>query len=56
MIDRYDRNFESGEAHVIEAQNLYLRADGMRSHPLNAANMYRLGCVALDQGKVEAAV
>lgn len=40
----------------MEAQNLWRRGDQMRSDPFNTSCMYRLGCVALDKGQVEAAV
>lgn len=48
--------FEAAEAHFMEAQNLWLKGDQLRTDPFNAACVYRLGCVALEQGKVEAAV
>jgi hypothetical protein len=56
MVERYDRNYEAAESHFMEAQNLWLEGDQMRSDPFNGACMYRLGCVALDKGQVEAAV
>ncbi|KAF2009002.1 hypothetical protein BU24DRAFT_468404 [Aaosphaeria arxii CBS 175.79] len=56
LLDRLDRRFASAEEHIMEAQNLYMKADGMRNHPLNAVNMYRLGCIALDQGEVQEAI
>ena len=40
----------------MEAQNLWLKGDQMRSDPFNGACMYRLGCTALDRGQLEAAV
>lgn len=55
-LDRHDRNLGSAEAHFMEAQNLWLKGDQLRTDPFNAACMYRMGCVALDQGKLEAAV
>jgi len=55
-VERIDRNFDSAEAHFMEAQNLWLKGDQLRTDPFNAACMYRLGCTALDQGKLEAAV
>ncbi|KAI0542140.1 NB-ARC and TPR domain protein [Xylaria digitata] len=55
-IDRYDGMLEAAEVHFLEAQNLWLKGDQLRTDPFNAACMYRLGCTALDQGKVEAAV
>ncbi|KAF2259245.1 NB-ARC and TPR domain protein [Lojkania enalia] len=55
-VERRDMNFESAEAHFMEAQNLWLKGNQMRSDPFNAACMYRLGCTSLDQGHIEAAV
>ncbi|KAI0099689.1 Tetratricopeptide-like helical [Nemania sp. FL0031] len=55
-IDRHGRNFEAAEAHFMEAQNSWLEGNQLRTDPFNAACMYRLGCNALDQGKLEAAV
>ena len=53
---RHEREFEHAEAHFMEAQNLWTRGDLLRTGPFNAACMYKMGCVALDQGKLEAAV
>lgn len=39
----------------MEAQHLWWKGDQLRTDPFNAACMYRLGCTALDQGKLEAA-
>ena len=55
-LDRHDRKYEAAEAHFMEAQNAWLKGDQLRTAPFNAACMYRLGCAALDQGKLEAAV
>ncbi|KAI1122604.1 NB-ARC and TPR domain protein [Nemania abortiva] len=55
-LDRYDRNYDSAESHYMEAQNKWLTGDNLRSDPFNGACSYRMGCVALDQGKVEAAI
>lgn len=40
----------------MQAQNLWTQGDQMRNDPFNAACMYRMGCVALDQGNVETSV
>lgn len=40
----------------MEAQNLWTKGDQLRTDPFNAACMYKMGCVALDQFKVEAAM
>lgn len=40
----------------MEAQNKWLTGHNLRSDPFNGAIMYRLGCAALDQGKVEVAM
>lgn len=50
------RNYDRAEAHFMEAQNMWLKGAQMRSGPFYGACSYRLGCVALDQGQVEAAV
>ncbi|KAG8161020.1 hypothetical protein KVR01_009284 [Diaporthe batatas] len=55
-LDRRDRLYDSAEAHFMEAQNLWTKGDQLRTDPFNAACMYKMGCVALDQFKVEAAV
>jgi hypothetical protein len=55
-IDRQYNKLESAEAHFMEAQNLWGKGDQLRTDPFNAACMYRMGCIALDQGKLEAAV
>lgn len=55
-IDRYDRKYEAAEANFMAAQNNWWKGEKLRSHPFNGACMYRLGCVALDEGKVEAAM
>ncbi|KAI1408047.1 hypothetical protein F5Y13DRAFT_205132 [Hypoxylon sp. FL1857] len=55
-VERHDRNYEQAESHFMEAQNLWLKGDQMRSDPFNGACMYRLGCTALDRGQLEAAI
>ncbi|OTA87935.1 hypothetical protein M434DRAFT_130703 [Hypoxylon sp. CO27-5] len=55
-VERHARNYEQAESHFMEAQNLWLKGDQMRSDPFNGACMYRLGCTALDRGQLEAAI
>jgi hypothetical protein len=55
-LDRHDHDLESAEAHFMEAQNLWMKGDQLRTDPFNAACMYRMGCTALDQGKLAAGV
>ena len=55
-IDRFERKFESAEARFMQAQNLWVKGDQLRTDPFNAACMYKMGCTALDQGKLEAAM
>jgi hypothetical protein len=55
-LDRREGNAESAEAQFIEAQNLWLKGDLARTDHFNGACMHRMGCCALDQGKVEAAM
>jgi hypothetical protein len=40
----------------MEAQNAWLKGDQLRSAPFNGSCMYKLGCIALDQGKPESAM
>jgi hypothetical protein len=56
MLERRQQNFESAEAHFIEAQNSWLKGDQTRLHPFNGGCMYKIGACSLDQGKVEAAM
>lgn len=55
-MERHQHNFESAEAHFIEAQNAWLKGDHTRLHPFNGGCMYRMGTCCLDQGKTEAAM
>ncbi|KAH6626633.1 Tetratricopeptide-like helical [Chaetomium sp. MPI-SDFR-AT-0129] len=55
-VDRVERKHESAEAHFMEALNLWANGDQLRSSPFNGACMYRLGCIALDRGQLEAAI
>ena len=40
----------------MEAQNLWVKGDQLRTDPFSASCMYRMGCTTLEQGKLEAAV
>lgn len=51
-IDRHERQFDAAESQFMTSQIL----DNMRSHPVNGACVYRLGCIALDKGKIGAAM
>lgn len=55
-IEMAEKNFSVAESHFMQAQNLWLSRDKARSSYFNGACMYRMGCCALDQGNVEAAV
>lgn len=55
-LDRRARLWDAAEACFMAALNLWLKGDEMRSHPFNGACLHRLGCVALEQGRVDAAV
>ena len=55
-LDRRARAWDAAEASFMTALNLWLKGDEMRSHPFKGACLHRLGCVALEQGRVEAAV
>ncbi|KAK4141224.1 Tetratricopeptide-like helical [Dichotomopilus funicola] len=55
-VDRVEHKDEPTEAHFMEAPNLRANGDQLRSSPFNGACMYRLGCIALDRGQLEAAI
>jgi hypothetical protein len=48
--------FATAETYFMQAQNLWLSRDKARTSYFNGACMYRMGCCALDQGNVEAAM
>ena len=50
------KNFSSAEARFMEAQTMWISGDKSRTSYFNGACMYRMGCCALEQGKVEAAM
>ncbi|KAG8629357.1 hypothetical protein KVT40_003222 [Elsinoe batatas] len=49
-------DYETAEAYYMAAQNAWLKGDQLRSSAFNGSCMYRLGCLALDEGKVEASI
>jgi len=51
-----EKNFSIAEGRFMEAQSLWVKGDKTRTNHFNGASMYRMGCCALDEGKVEAAV
>jgi len=55
-VDRREGRYDAAEEHFMTAQNLWQKGQRVPDHPFNAACMYRLGCVALDGGKVQAAM
>ncbi|KAF2228145.1 hypothetical protein BDZ85DRAFT_12299 [Elsinoe ampelina] len=55
-IARRDGDLIKAENYFNEAQNSWVLGDRSRTASFNGSCMYRLGCVALDQGKLEAAV
>ncbi|RSL84309.1 hypothetical protein CEP51_004011 [Fusarium floridanum] len=55
-IEMIENNLCTAEDHFMQAQNLWLSRDTARTSYFNGACMYRMGCCALDQGKVEAAI
>ncbi|KAI1420538.1 NB-ARC and TPR domain protein [Xylaria sp. FL1777] len=55
-VDRADGNFESAERHFTQAYNKWISGDNLLSDPFCGACVYRMGCAALDQGKVESAI
>lgn len=52
-LDRLERNYDASESHFMQAQNMWTQGDQLRNDPFNAACIYRMGCVALDQGNLE---
>ncbi|KID93398.1 NB-ARC and TPR domain protein, partial [Metarhizium majus ARSEF 297] len=55
-VDRADGDFKSAERHFTEAYNMWISGDNLLSDPFCGACVYRMGCTALDQGKVETAI
>ncbi len=55
-LERRERNFEVAEALCMDAQNKWLTNRDMRTDPFNGSIMYKLGCISLGQGRLEAAV
>ncbi|KAI9668929.1 MAG: hypothetical protein M1829_005241 [Trizodia sp. TS-e1964] len=55
-VDRADGDFRSAERHFTEAYNNWISGDNLRSDPFCGACVYRMGCAALDQGKVQTAI
>ncbi|KAJ3578368.1 hypothetical protein NPX13_g2192 [Xylaria arbuscula] len=55
-VDRADGNFESAEKYFTQAYNKWISGDNLGSDPFCGACVYRMGCAALDQGKVETAI
>ncbi len=51
-----EKQFSTAETCFMQAQNLWLSRDKARTSYFNGACMYRMGCCALDQGNVEAAM
>ncbi|CAM1508596.1 Fc.00g054440.m01.CDS01 [Cosmosporella sp. VM-42] len=55
-IEMAEKNLSVAESLFMQAQNLWFSGDKARTSYFNGACMYRMGCCALDQGNVEAAV
>ncbi|EEP78975.1 predicted protein [Uncinocarpus reesii 1704] len=55
-VNRADGDFESAERHFTDAYNKWISGDNLLSDPFCGACVYRMGCAALDQGKVETAM
>lgn len=55
-VCRAERDFESAERHFTEAYNKWVSGDNLLSDPFCGACVYRMGCAALDQDKVETAM
>lgn len=55
-MDRADGDFKSAERHFTEAYNKWISGDNLLSDPFCGACVYRMGCTALDQGKIESAM
>ncbi|KAH8714838.1 P-loop containing nucleoside triphosphate hydrolase protein [Phaeosphaeriaceae sp. PMI808] len=55
-IKMADKNFPGAEVRFMEAQMLWGKGDKARTSHFNGATMYRMGCCALEDGRVETAV
>lgn len=55
-LERQERKYDASESHFMQAQNMWTTGDQLRNDPFNAACMYRMGCVALDRGNLEASI
>ncbi|KAL9098012.1 MAG: hypothetical protein Q9163_006238 [Psora crenata] len=55
-VDRADGDPKSAERHFTEAYNKWISGDNLLSDPFCGACVYRMGCAALDQNKVETAI
>ncbi|KAI1313744.1 NB-ARC and TPR domain protein [Xylaria venustula] len=55
-VDRANGDFKSAETRFTAAYNKWISGDNLRSDPFCGACIYRMGCVALDQGNVETAI
>ncbi|KAK6000668.1 hypothetical protein QM012_003393 [Aureobasidium pullulans] len=56
VVQTFRENFVEAEILFTKARDGWLEGDQTRLHPFNGGCMYRLGCVALQCGKVDAAV
>lgn len=55
-VNRSDGDFISAERHFTEAYDKWISGNNLLSDPFCGACVYRIGCAALDQGKVETAI
>lgn len=51
-----EKNYSVAEHLFVEAQTLWISRDKAQTSHFNGACMYRIGCCALEQGNVEAAM
>jgi hypothetical protein len=52
----FEGNYEAAESTFMEAQSIWVQGDKSRTSDFNGAAMYRMGCCALLQGNLEAAM
>ncbi|KAI7288787.1 hypothetical protein KC343_g1092 [Hortaea werneckii] len=55
-VNRAEGQSKAAERHFTQAHNKWISGDNLMSDPFRAACVYRMGCAALDQGKIETAI
>lgn len=52
----FEGKYEAAESKLLEAQSMWLQGDKSRALDFNAIMIYQLGCCALMQGNIDAAL